>query len=181
MEKDSRIAVDEYLSWPEELARRELVWGVVREPPAPRYGHQAVVTRLTVLLDAHVRRHAVGTVVVSPIDVVLDKDRALILQPDVLFISKGRAHIMREQIWGAPDLVVEVASRGTRRYDRTVKLEWYRTYGVRECWLVNPDSHVVTVVALETGAAAPRTFRGEQRVESRVLPEFHHTAAELFS
>ena len=181
MENGPLIAVDEYLSWPEDLTRRELVWGVVREPPAPRYGHQAVVTRVTVLLDAHVREHGLGTVIVSPMDVVLDKDRALILQPDVIFISNARAHVIREQIWGAPDLVVEVASRGTRKYDRTLKLEWYGAYGVRECWLVNPDSHGVTVVALETGDATGRAFTGEDRVESRVLSEFHRTAAEFFS
>jgi len=66
-----RYTVDEYFTPPESLRPMELVYGVVREPP-PRYGHQSVVTRLTALLDAHVRAHALGQVCVSPVDVVLD-------------------------------------------------------------------------------------------------------------
>jgi hypothetical protein len=52
-----RIATHEYLSDRETTARQSLIYGVlVREPAAPRYGHQAVVTRLTVLLDTVARQ-----------------------------------------------------------------------------------------------------------------------------
>jgi hypothetical protein len=108
------IDVDDYLSGREEMRRRELVWGVVREPSAPRYGHQAVVTSLAVLLSQHVRNRALGEVCVSPADVVLDREQALIVQPDVFFIAAARMDIVRDQVWGAPDLVVEVASPGHR-------------------------------------------------------------------
>ena len=72
-----RLTTDDYLLGPEDLRRRELVWGVVREPPAPRYGHQTVVTRTTVILDQHVRAARRGVVLVSPIDVVLDEANSL--------------------------------------------------------------------------------------------------------
>ena len=175
-----RIEVDDYLSGPEEMRRRELVWGVVREPPSPRYGHQSVVTRTTGMLDFHVRQHQLGVVCVSPMDVVLDEKNALIVQPDVLFISNERASIVREQIWGAPDLVVEVASPGTERYDRTTKIEWYRTYGVRECWLIDPHEAVVTVVNLGASREASRSFSGDDPIGSDVLPAFNAPAREFF-
>jgi Uma2 family endonuclease len=175
-----RIEVDEYLSGPEDMRRRELVWGVVREPPAPRYGHQSVVTRATVILDFHVRQHQLGVVCVSPIDVVLDEKNALIAQPDVLFVSNERAGIVRDRIWGAPDLVVEVASPGTERYDRTTKIEWYRTYGVRECWLIDPHEAVVTVVNLVASSDTPRSFSSDDLVESTVLPVFNAAARQFF-
>jgi Uma2 family endonuclease len=175
------LTTRDYLSGREDLRRRELVWGIVREPPAPRFGHQAVVTRITVVLDQHVRAGRLGVVVVSPIDVVLDEANALVVQPDVIFIAKDRVHIIRDQVWGAPDLVVEVASRGTAALDRTTKLEWYRAYGVRECWLVEPRRRQLTVVNLARGARLEQRFTDEQVVKSAVLPDLMLKAREIFS
>lgn len=176
------MTVDEYLSGPEDLRRRELVWGVVREPPAPFVPHQQITLRMAVLLDTHVRGHDLGIVLVSPLDVVLDARQALVVQPDVLFVSHARSRIVRECIWGAADLVVEVASRRTTRYDGRTKVGWYRTYGVRECWLVEPESRVVIVVDL-LGAddAAARRFEGDEPVRSSVLPAFDQPAAAFFA
>lgn len=56
---------------------------------------------------------------VAPLDVVLDETAALVVQPDVVFISRDRLGIIRNQVWGAPDLVVEVASLGTAERDRS--------------------------------------------------------------
>ena len=169
----------EYLAGPEDLRRRELVFGVVREPPAPRYTHQAVVTRLTTLLAQHVHEHKLGMVCVSPIDVVLDEEKALILQPDVLFIRTERMEIVRDQVWGAPDLVVEVASLGTKRYDSTTKIDWYGTYGVRECWLVDAQACALTVVNFERERAT-HSFVGTKRIASTVLPDFCLPANQCF-
>ena len=176
------MEVWEYFGGPEDSRRRELVWGVVREPPAPKFGHQTVVGRAFVLLDDHVREHGLGVVCVSPADVVLDEQKALVVQPDVFFISNQRFAIIRDQVWGAPDLVVEVMSRGTARFDGTIKLGWYRQYGVRECWLLDPAERVVTVFNLE-GAPADegRRFTDSEAIRSAVLPHFVREAAEFFS
>jgi Uma2 family endonuclease len=159
----------------------ELVRGVVREPPAPLYGHQSLVTRTTVLLDTHVREHRLGTVCVSPIDVVLDRAGGLVLQPDVIFVSTGRAGIIRERIWGAPDLVVEVLSKRTAIRDQTEKLRWYRQYGVSECWFIDPHARTIAIVDC-TRVPNERVpmFSGEDILESRVLPALHLRTAEFF-
>ena len=174
------MRTDDYLSGSEDLRRRELVWGVVREPPSPFAPHQRVTTRIAALLDGHVRQHGLGTVLVAPMDVVLDDERRLVLQPDVMFISHARAEIIRDFVRGAPDLVVEVSSRGTARCDRTSKVRWYRTYGVREYWLVDPLRRTVTVLDLsETGRRL--VVREDADVRSGMLPLFAHTAAELLA
>jgi Uma2 family endonuclease len=174
--------VNTYLAGPENLRRRELVWGVVREPPAPKYGHQSVVTRATVILDLHVRERQLGIVCVSPIDVVLDEKKALIVQPDVVFLSNERRSILRDELWGAPDLVIEVTSRGTARYDRHTKMRWYREYGVRECWLLDIGQRLVTIVDLRVrGPRAWRRFSGDQRLHSTVLTQLTTEAASFFA
>ena len=176
------LTVEQYLATPETNRPREVVYGVLREPPAPYVAHQSVVTHLGALLDAHVRSHDLGGVAVSPIDVILDRERALVVQPDIVFVAAGRLALVRNQVWGAPDLVVEVLSRGTARRDRTLKLRWYRQYGVRECWLVDSERRTLTVVDLAGDARQrPRTYRGEAPLRSRVLPRVRLTAARVFS
>lgn len=175
--------VEQYLRGPETMRPMELVYGVVREPPAPRYGHQSLVTRMTVLLDQHVRSLGLGRVCVSPVDVVLDRDRALVVQPDVIFVSTERLGlgIIRERVWGAPDLVVEVLSRRTGQRDRTEKLAWYRKYGVQECWLVDPVRRTIEIVdCRRTARTRSPIYRGNDLIRSRVLPALARRAEEVF-
>lgn len=70
-----------------------------------------------------------------------------VVQPDVGFIAPENLGIIHDHIVGPPDLVIEVLSRGTRRFDRTKKLPVYARNGVREAWLVDPDSETVIVFA----------------------------------
>jgi Uma2 family endonuclease len=176
-----RITVEEYLALPEQQSPQELVWGVVREPPAPFVNHQATVGRIYSLLDAHVRAHGLGAVYVSPLDVVLDAERGLVVQPDVVLVTKNRMDIVRDQVWGPPDLVVEVASRKTIWRDRTTKLGWYRRYGVRECWLVAPNLQRVVIADLtRTGRQAFRFHVGDDRLQSAVLPLLDEPASRCF-
>jgi Uma2 family endonuclease len=172
------MTVDEYFGYDESLRRMELVGGVVREPPAPSYGHQSIVTRITVLLDRHVREHRLGIVCVSPIDVVLDRERALVVQPDIVFVAEARRSLIDQRIWGAPDLVVEVMSRRTAGYDRGDKLTWYREYGVRECWLIDETLRSIEVVDCLAGSG--QRFTGSMTVESGILAAFNHRVTDLF-
>ena len=176
---DDRVDVPSYLQYPETTRRMELVWGVVREPPAPRWGHQSVVTRLTVLLDTYVRAHGLGHICVSPIDVILDEVRALVVQPDIVFVSNERMSMVRQRVFGAPDVTIEVLSFGTAFRDRGEKLAWYRDYGVRECWLVDPVRLEVEVFPFEAGADA-RTFAVRETIQSYVLAGINLPVGSIF-
>jgi Uma2 family endonuclease len=179
---ERRRTVADYLGMPETMKPQELVYGVVREPPAPLYGHQAIVLHIGSTMQAFVRRRKLGEVAISPVDVVFDRERALVLQPDVIFVSAARAHIISDRVWGAPDLVVEVLSPRTASRDRTRKLEWYRQYGVKECWLVDDAAGQVTVVHLDPAREpGQRVYRGPERVYSSVLRGFRPTAKRLAS
>ena len=176
------MSIDDYLSGPEEMRRRELVWGVVREPPSPYVPHQRALTRIATLLETYVRERQLGTVLVAPMDVILDAANALVLQPDVMFIGRERQSIIRDFVWGAPDLVVEVASRGTATYDRTAKLDWYAKYGVRECWLIDFFPHGVTVVTFDgPDERRIQVARGDERIPSTVLPDFPYAADGIYA
>lgn len=176
---ERRFSTIDYFSMPETNRPSELVYGFVREPPAPLYGHQKVVGQLFYLLKVHVEEQKLGDVCVSPIDVVLDEAAGLVVQPDVIFVAKERASIIRNHIVGAPDIVVEVVSPATEHRDRTLKLAWYRRYGVRECWIANPHARTVEVVDCVAGTA--ESFAGSQTLRSRVLPAFDASADDCFA
>ena len=178
---DHPLSTVEYLSAEETNQRRELAWGVLREPPAPFYSHQRIVLGIARALQDHAEPRGLGRVAMAPLDVILDEKKALIVQPDVLFVSAERLAIIRNQVWGAPDLVVEVLSDGTAAHDRGAKLEWYRQYGVRECWLVEPFEQRVIVVDFTGGGPEQLVVRGENTIPTSVLPALQLAVAGIFT
>src|SRR5262245_23135287 len=80
------MSVDEYFTkTPVTVQPMELIFGALRVAESPTPKHQSAVLKLVLALTAHVRAHDLGTVWVSPLDVVLHETRALIVQPDLFF------------------------------------------------------------------------------------------------
>jgi len=152
---------------------QELIYGKLRVEESPHFRHQNLLLELAVLMRVFVGQHRLGIVCIAPQDMILDPARALILQPDLLFISKHRLEIISDHIWGAPDLVVEVMSPHPRIGRLDERIRHFAQYGVRECWLVHQLSREIEVIKLQEHVdGARRTFRGVERIESAVLPEF---------
>ncbi|MBY0493758.1 MAG: Uma2 family endonuclease [Cyanobacteria bacterium] len=168
------LSTAEYLQTAESLRINELIYGklmVVEE--SPTFRHQDLLLELAVLMRVFVGQHKLGVVCIAPQDVILDPARALILQPDLLFVSMARRAIISDHIWGAPDLVVEVMSPKPRIGKLEDRIRYFAQYGVKECWLLHQLSREIEVLRLNTyGADTRQTFRGVQKIESDVLPEF---------
>jgi Uma2 family endonuclease len=175
------VTTREYLNTDETNRKRELRFGRLREPPAPFFSHQQLVLRVARLLSSHVEPRNLGAVAIAPIDVILDADKHLVVQPDVVFVARERQAIVQNQIWGAPDLVVEVLSIGTETRDRGEKLAWYQHYGVRECWLVDVREEAVTVIDLTSAASPRQVARGVDTIRSSVLPALETSAFGVFA
>ncbi len=125
----------------------ELIDGEKFMPPSPGAAHQKIDMRLGSRLYSFVDDRDLGEVYSAPFDVVLsDVD---VVQPDLLFVSRERLHIVTAaNVRGAPDLVVEIRSPSTANRDWTVKRDLYAKYGVKEYWVVDPDERQVWVMAL---------------------------------
>jgi Uma2 family endonuclease len=170
----------EYFSTPESLLPTELAFGtlLVRDPPTS--AHQAVVGSFFVALREHVRARALGDAWIAPLDVVLDEEKALIVQPDLLYVSRDRAAIVQRRIYGAPDLVVEVLSPRPRVGDFDRRLEWFATYGIEECWVYHQTAQRLEIIT----CAEARIDRGvmlelDDAVTSSCLPDFSLTLREI--
>ena len=171
----------EYLQTPETVLPRELAFGVLRVNESPVVRHQRVVRDLTIALTAFTRDGRLGEVLPAPMDVILDRDANLVVQPDVVFVSAARADIVTDRINGAPDLAVEVLSPHPRIGQVHEKVEWFARYGVRECWLIDLDRRQVAVLTFEGGRVAGRgLFSGYDRLVSAVLPGLYLAPSDLF-
>ena len=167
------LTTAEYLQTAESMRVQELIYGSLRVEESPQFRHQNLLLELAVLLRVFVGQHRLGTVCIAPQDVILDPARALVLQPDLMFISKAREEIISDHIWGAPDLVIEVMSPHPRIGKLDERIGHFAQYGVKELWLIHQLSREIEVLRLrEHGAGRRRTFRHVEAIESSVLPEF---------
>jgi Uma2 family endonuclease len=167
------MTTDEYLRTPETVLPQELVYGVVRDAAAPAPGHQSAVTAFLITLVMHVEPRGLGRVWPSPIDVVLDCEQHLVVQPDLIFVRSERLHIVTDRVWGAPDLVVEVLSPRPRIGRLDERLEWFARYGVRECWLYHqPERYLEVLEFADGGTADRRLLPAGAPIRSTVLRDF---------
>lgn len=174
------MTIDDYFATPESLLPTELAYGVLRVADAPTPRHQSVVAALMIALDDHVRHERIGKVWLSPLDVVLDAENALVVQPDLFFISNERADIVRDRVRGAPDLMIEVLSPHLRVGRMAEHLSWYARYGVRECWHVHRDEKRVTVVEFgDRDVRARRLLGAHDAIASSVLPDFRLSLRDI--
>jgi Uma2 family endonuclease len=172
----ARFTREEYLRLPESSPgfRFELVDGelVTMNDPLPL--HQMVVGALFAELRSWCRAAAGRGLVLLSIDTEVGPDT--ILGPDVQWFAPDRELPDRAaRPWPAGDLVVEVASPSTARYDARTKLARYIAAGAREVWLVDPDPLGVRVV----GPDSERRVEAGGTLESTLLPGFELPMATL--
>lgn len=91
------MTTEEYLQTPETVLPRELAYGELRVADSPSVSHQRVVLELMLALVPFVRQKQLGEVLIAPMDVILDFDNALVVQPDLLFVSNERH--WRSNLW----------------------------------------------------------------------------------
>jgi len=179
--KEALMTLEEYLRTPESVLPQELIYGSLRVADAPLPQHQRAVAQLFRALDEHVTKHALGEVWLSPIDVILDAERHLVVQPDLLFISAARGGIVTDRIRGGPDLVVEVLSPRPRIGAIEERIGWFAAYGVDECWIVDLFARRLEVVGFRNKVVDERhTFSGRLPIRSRVLPAFSQRLIGIF-
>jgi Uma2 family endonuclease len=174
--------VDDYVRTAETVQPMEIVFGALRmaDPPTPR--HLSAVRALAHALDRHVGRHRLGQVLLAPLDVVLDERHALVVQPDLMFISNDRAWIVGDYVHGAPDLIVEVLSPNPRIGRTDERIQWFAECNVRECWLVHQHRREVAVLEFSNQRIARhRVYHASEPIQSRVLPVLHETPDRLLA
>lgn len=143
---DLRLTYDDFLQFPDDGKRHEVIDGEHYVTPSPNLRHQRVVGRLYLSIGNYLEAYpGVGQLFLAPLDVVLSYHD--VVEPDLLFVAGDQSSIMTEKnIQGPPALVVEVLSKGTRKKDAQIKRRLFERTGVREYWLVDPELDLVQVL-----------------------------------
>jgi Uma2 family endonuclease len=179
-----RLNDDDFLLFPDDGKRHEIIDGVHYVTPCPTLSHQELVGRLYLSLGSFVEdRLELGRVILAPFDVVFSFHD--IVEPDLVFVGPDQLEILTDKnIQGTPALVIEVLSPSTRRRDRGVKLRLYERAGVREYWLVDPVGSTLTVYRRTPDAlferASDLTGAGSDTLATSLLPGWSLALARLF-
>jgi Uma2 family endonuclease len=178
-----KLTYEDYLLFPEDGKRHEILDGEHYVMPAPSFDHQGACGSLHLTLGPFVRAHRLGFVRFAPLDVRLSEHD--VVQPDLLFISNERAGIVQgAKVQGAPDLVVEILSDSSRRMDETLKRDVYERFGVLEYWLIDPQRQTLRVFRRSgAGFLAPRGFSAAAGdvLTTPLLPGLEISVREIFA
>jgi Uma2 family endonuclease len=138
------MTYEDYVALPDDGNRYEVIEGELCVVPAPNRIHQKVMFNIAYELRKCAEKKNLGEVYIAPLDVVLSKSN--VLQPDILYISKGRLKILTDAgASAAPDLAVEVLSPSTRRRDEVTKRRLYERFGVEEFWIVDLSQMAIRI------------------------------------
>jgi Uma2 family endonuclease len=175
------LTVENYKILPETGPRYQLVEGDLYMAPAPNRYHQDISRNLEYILLNYLEEHPVGKLYDAPFDVYLDDYN--VFQPDILVVLNDRLSILTDAgAEGAPDFVVEILSPKTARLDRDNKRRVYATSGVRELWIIAPESRSIEVYLLAQDPATPVATHGQaDTFESALFPGLQFNAAKIFA
>lgn len=187
LQKDERYTVEDYLTWPEDGPRYELIEGNPYELNAPGYEHQKLLATLQVELEIHRRERLQAggdgrppcDILQSPLDVILSD--LTVLQPDLVVLCDP-SKVRDGRIYGAPDLVVEVLSPSSAARDRKHKRRLYESAGVPQFLLIDPANRFVEsyLLGVDGRYPAPEVLDAGDELTVRVAPGFRITLAKLF-
>jgi Uma2 family endonuclease len=151
-----RYSYADYLTWWDDK-RRELIEGFIKMmSPSAGTRHAKAVGNLLAIIHQFFRNHNINSqIFAASFDVRLplngeteNKDIFTVVQPDICVVCDPKK-LDEKGCLGAPDLIVEVMSKSTRRYDLTEKYGIYEKYGVKEYWVVEPYSQDITIYLLQ--------------------------------
>jgi Uma2 family endonuclease len=155
----------DYLTWPDD-ERWEIIEGnAYCLTPAPKVRHQRILNLLAYEFTRQLKkcRHFI-----APTDVVLDEFN--VVQPD-LFVVCSKKKVTEDNIRGAPDLVIEVASPNTELRDRREKKALYERFGVKEYIIVFPEREYLERYLLRNKKyGAPEIFNWNETLKPRTFP-----------
>lgn len=180
---DTRLTYDDFLLFPDDGKRHEIIDGVHYVTPSPNRRHQQLVGRLYARIAWFLEANPhVGEIYLAPFDVVLSHFD--VVEPDLLFVAGAQKDILTDKnVQGPPALVVEVLSKSTRKRDAQTKRRLFERTGVQEYWLVDPELDSVQVFRPADGRlrrVAEFTSEDDHTLATPLLPGWTLALRELF-
>ncbi len=168
---------DDYYKLPEGV-RAELIGGQIYYQAAPSRIHQAILGELYTEINNYIRKKGSACrVYPAPFAVKLCND-GNIVEPDISVIC-DHSKLTDRGCSGAPDWIIEIVSPSTSSHDYVRKLKLYLDTGVREYWIVDPQSEKIFVYFLEQTDFRVETFTFHDSIKVNIYEDLSVNMSEL--
>jgi len=171
LQKEKKYTYADYAKWDDDK-RYELIGGVAyMMSPAPLRQHQDILVEMVWQFKSFLKGKPCK-VYAAPFDVRLnaagDTDDTVV-QPDIVIVC-DKSKLDKKGCNGAPDMVVEILSPSTVNLDRLIKFNKYLEAGVREYWIVDPETRSVQACMRENGKYVVSMYSDADTAPVKVLP-----------
>ena len=161
VKRQGEYTVEDYYALPDEQ-RAELIDGRMYMMAPPSRKHQRISIRLVSIIDRYIEEHkGKCEVYAAPFAVYLDERSNTYVEPDISVICDPDK-LDDRGCKGAPDWIIEIVSPASKKMDYLLKLLKYRSAGVKEYWIVDPEKNRVIVY----------NFTGDESVNDYTLQDF---------
>ncbi|EHQ91988.1 Uma2 family endonuclease [Desulfosporosinus youngiae] len=185
--QDRKYTYADYLKFPDD-ERWEIIDGIPYMQSAPTWQHQGISRELMLQFGEYLRDKQCQ-VFAAPFDLRLpevearynDEDVTNVYQPDLLVIC-DKSRLKGTGYYGVPSLVIEILSPSTVRIDRLLKFNVYEKAGVKEYWIVEPDTKLVNVFVLQDNSRYGRIelYTENDHVKVSIFPELVIDLSKIF-
>ncbi len=170
--------IEDIYSLPDGV-RAELIDGQLFYMASPTRTHQKIVGGMYLAVAGYIRsRGGRCEVYIPPYGVFLNGDDSTYVEPDLTVICDLDKSEEKGCI-GAPDWIVEVVSPSSKRIDYSIKLFKYRTAGVREYWIINPEKRIILVYSWKDGQESVDMYSFEDKIDAGIYPDLQIRLADL--
>jgi Uma2 family endonuclease len=179
LKQDKKYTYEDYMSWPKD-ERWEIIDGVAYMLAAPTIQHQGIsgelFKQLAVFLTGKPCR-----VYAAPFAVRLNNDDHTVVEPDISIVCDMSKLADGKICNGAPDMIIEILSPSTAGMDRLKKFNKYLQAGVREYWIVDPETKMVNVHMLKDGGYMTTAYGNADTVPVHVLDNCIISLPDVFA
>lgn len=160
LRKDEIYTIDDIYALPDG-ERAELIDGKIYYMAPPSWNHQKISRKLHQAISNYIdSKKGKCEALAAPFAVFLNEDDINYVEPDISVIC-DLSKLDEKGCHGAPDWVIEIVSPSSKPRDYMTKLFKYRTAGVREYWIVDPDKQMTMVYGFEKDTVEQYDF-GEE-------------------
>jgi Uma2 family endonuclease len=161
-----------------EGQRAELIDGQIYDMAPPKRIHQKLVNRLCQTITNHIDSKDGGCEVYpAPFAVFLNADDKTYVEPDLSVVC-DQSKLDEYGCNGAPDWIIEIVSPSTERMDYGIKLFKYRSAGVWEYWIINPQNRTVNVFDFDSNEKTGQ-YNFDNGIESCIYKDLSIKIADL--
>lgn len=178
LSKESAYTIDDIYALPDG-ERAELIDGKIYLMAPPSRLHQELVGEIFAVIRNHIgKNNGDCKAYIASFAVFLNENDKNYVEPDISVICDPNK-LNDKGCQGAPDWIIEIVSPSSQRMDYQIKLFKYRTAGVKEYWIVNPDTRTVTVYGFENDSNSGQ-YSFDQDIPVGTYPDLSIKINNLF-